>query len=268
MELDGRHAVVVGAASGVGRGAAGALAAAGMRVVAADIDVAGVRDLAVSDASGGIHPAHVDATDRESLVALRDDIDALWGAGAAVDLLVVTVGVIDSQPVDEITKELWAWAWNVNVMAPIRAVETFLPVLRRSTSPRIVLTGSGSGLMMPDPDPHAALYNTTKRALTGFSETLREWLRPLGVGVTLLVPSGVVGQLARNSAASRARCLSRDPGQTRGGQPAGRVLLPATELGELLVAGLKSDRDYVSNRGGLFADEMTKWIDRWRAQTE
>ena len=262
MELRGRTALVVGAGSGVGRGVALALGEAGAQVVAADVDLKAARQTASQGREWGIHPAHVDATRRDSLAHL-----AATHVEGALDLLVVTAGVIDSLPLQDTTDAAWQWAWEVNVMASVRVVETFLPSLRRAESPRIVLTGSGSGLLVPEPDPLAGLYNVTKHALVGYSETLREALRGESVGVTLLVPSGVEGDLAATSARSRAQHLGTEDATVRGGQPAGRVLLPAVDLGRQLVAGLQRDRDYVNNRGAVFAEAIREWVDTWENQT-
>lgn len=119
MELNGRLALVIGAGSGVGRGAAQALAKAGMRVIAADIDEETARQ--TCEGLPQARAFRVDATDSGSL----EQLAAAALPEGVLDLLVITVGVIDQLPIEEITEEQWQWAWNLNVMTSVRAVKVF-----------------------------------------------------------------------------------------------------------------------------------------------
>ena len=84
FRLDGRRAVVVGAASGIGREAARALAAHGAEVVCADLDLAGAA--ATADAGAGLRAYHLDVLDRPSVQAAADEL-------GPVDVLVFTTGI-------------------------------------------------------------------------------------------------------------------------------------------------------------------------------
>lgn len=259
MNLTGRTALVIGGGSGVGRGVAQALDAAGMTLVVADLDLAGA-ETTCALLSDHAQAAQVDATDLPSLEHLARRLPALH-------LLVVTVGVLDMRPLDELTEAHWHWAWNLNVMTSVLAVQAFLPLLRRHPGSGIVLTGSGAGLSLPEPDPRSALYATTKHALTGYAGVLRAALAPEDIHVTLLVPSGVEGNLAATSARSRAALLGESVDELRGQQPAGRVLLPAAALGEQLVRGLEGNRTYVNNRGAAFHAALMEWLAGWHRDT-
>ncbi|QSR30183.1 short-chain dehydrogenase [Nocardioides sp. S5] len=264
MELEGRNALVIGAGSGIGRGIARSLVVSGMHVMAADVDLDAATETCVNLPAGGTATAaFVDATDCASLEALA----ARAYAGESLHLLVLTVGVLDMVPIDEIGDEQWRWAWDLNVMSHVRAVQVFLPLLRQGAPSAIVLTGSGSGLQLPAPDPLSALYATTKHALTGYFSVLREALAPEGIKVMLLVPSGVDGNLAVTSARSRAHHLGAAENAVRGQQPAGRVLVPASTIGDLVAHELREDRTYVSNRGAAFHQAMMDWLDEWKQDT-
>src|SRR5215813_11793213 len=96
-ELQGRGAVVVGGGSGIGRGIAMGLAAAGMKVVVADIDpesAASVSD-EITYHDGDARPQRVDATDDASLADLGDRARDELGK---VHVLVNTVGVVADTP--------------------------------------------------------------------------------------------------------------------------------------------------------------------------
>ncbi|WP_019012212.1 SDR family oxidoreductase [Deinococcus aquatilis] len=250
---------MIGGGSGVGRGVAQALDVAGMTVIVADLDQASA-DTTCALLSAPTRSAQVDATNLSSLEHLARRLPELH-------LLVVTVGVLDMRPLDELTEAHWHWAWNLNVMTSVLAVQAFLPLLRRQPGAGIVLTGSGSGLAIREPDPLSALYATTKHALTGYAGVLRAALAPEGIHVTLLVPSGVEGNLAATSARSRAALLGESVDEVRGQQPAGRVLLPAAALGEQLVRGLEGERVYVNNRGAAFHAALMEWLDEWHHDT-
>ena len=128
-ELAGRTAVVIGGGSGVGRGIALGLAAAGMRVAVADIHLESaqaVRDEIEGTGATAIAGA-ADATDRASLGAFAEEVVTQLGA---VHVLVSTVGVIIDRRLDEATDDDWGWLLEFNLMAVVRGVNVFLPYLR------------------------------------------------------------------------------------------------------------------------------------------
>ena len=259
MEIEGRSAVVVGGGSGVGRGVARALARARMDVVVADVDFDSALDTCSASAGdGSLRALRADATDPHSLTELARQACP----DGSLDVLVTTVGVIEELGIDELTDVHWGWAWEVNVMSAVRTVRAFLPSLRGAAGSRIVLTGSGAGLPLPSPNPASAVYTASKHALTGYSEVLRTALADEGIGVTLLVPSGIAGNLAETSARSRRRYI--DDVAVRGRQPSQRTLTEPAHIGELLVRALRHDRDYVSNRGSEFDRGMAEWLTHWR----
>src|SRR4051812_47310004 len=119
QHLAGRTAVVIGAGSGgIGTGIAEACARAAMRVVVADIDAAGASRVAdaLNDAGGTAIGAPVDATDRDSLAALRDRALDAFGS---VDFLSNNVGVVLSAPLTESTEAQWQWVLELNLMTVV-----------------------------------------------------------------------------------------------------------------------------------------------------
>ena len=162
--LHGRVAVVIGGASGVGRGIALAFLAEGMRVVVADIDPDGAR--AVVDEAGrrGAGPdrtlhVEVDSTDRRSLEILADVVMTRFGG---VHILVNTVGVIFDGDVTTATDDDWIWTFELNVLSQARAVQVFLPRLRAAHGLRhIVTTASIAGLVTPPPEMKVVCHRPT-----------------------------------------------------------------------------------------------------------
>lgn len=131
--LDGRIALVTGAAGGIGRASALALAEAGAKVVATDI---------VEEAEFG--PADVeyrryDVTSREETAALVADIVAEHGR---VDILVLCAGTISHRPLAESDDDEWRSILDVNLMGVVNPVRELFPVMERQGGGKVVALGS------------------------------------------------------------------------------------------------------------------------------
>jgi NAD(P)-dependent dehydrogenase (short-subunit alcohol dehydrogenase family) len=236
-------AVVIGGGSGVGRGIALGLAARGATVVAADIDADASRRVAEEiQANGGrARSASVDATDRASLRRLADEQDD-------VSILVNTVGAIVDRPLVESTDDDWGWITEFNVMSMLRSVQVFLPLLRANGSGgHIVLTSSTAGLLALGPELvtiHNGLYTATKHAVIGLADMLRSELAPEGIGVSVLCPGLVAGNLSQTSARNRpARFGGPMTAPSRKGMP--EHAMPNEAVGPFVVAGIEHNRFYI-----------------------
>jgi NAD(P)-dependent dehydrogenase (short-subunit alcohol dehydrogenase family) len=246
-DLAGRTAVVIGGGSGVGRGIALGLAAAGMRVAVADLhaeSAQAVRDeIAATNATAIAVTA--DATDRASLGAAAEEVVAQLGA---IHVVVSTVGVIIDRRLDEATDDDWAWLLEFNLMAVIRGVNVFLPYLRAHGGPgHIVCTSSMAGLLALPPEVVGGvfngLYTTTKHALIGYCDMLRAELAPEDIGVSVLCPGLVQGNLGATSARNRPERFG-GPGAAPGGQmPPGAMR--GEDVGPIVVRAIEANRFYI-----------------------
>jgi NAD(P)-dependent dehydrogenase (short-subunit alcohol dehydrogenase family) len=186
---DGRVAVVTGAASGIGAALAVAFAAAGSRVVLADIDAAGAEAGAqrLRDDGATALAVAVDVSDHTSVEQLAQQTIDQYGR---VDVLCNNAGVSTFNLIQDQTLDDWRWVFNVNLWGVVHGIAAFLPILRaQSTRSHIVNTASMGGLMsgIPFIGPYAA----TKTAVVSISETLRQELGAYGlpIGVSVLCPS-------------------------------------------------------------------------------
>ena len=94
------------------------------------------------------------------------------------DVLCSNVGVQQFGAIDKLTEQDWQWVLNVNVLGTVRTVREFLPMLRRGSGfRRIVFTASSSVLA---PSVRLGAYQTSKFAVLGFAESLREELARRG----------------------------------------------------------------------------------------
>jgi NAD(P)-dependent dehydrogenase (short-subunit alcohol dehydrogenase family) len=246
--LAGRGAVCVGGGSGVGRGIARGLAAAGARVLVADIEEANaarVRDEIVA-AGGTGAAAGVDATDPD---ALADLARTATGTLGAVHVLVHTVGVIADTPLAAATEAEWGWFLELHLLSAVRTVNAFLPELRRHPGDaHIVVTASMAGLLaLPPADTggvNTGLYSVAKHALVGYGEMLRGELADEGIGVSVLCPGRVSSNLAATSARNRPdRFGGAFAGPPDGSEPPGAM--PNEAVGPIVVRGILGDRAYI-----------------------
>jgi NAD(P)-dependent dehydrogenase (short-subunit alcohol dehydrogenase family) len=123
----------------------------------------------------------------------------------------------------------------------------FLPHLRAANGLRhIVTTASTAGLSAAP--PANGLYAATKHTLIAYSECLRSELASEAIGVSVLCPSRVVGNLAATSARERLRRLGRPTPEGWGAPPDPRDRTPAESLGPLLAAAIRANRFFVCNR--------------------
>lgn len=198
-DLQGRIAVVTGGGSGIGRALVHAFAAEGMHVVVADIEAGAAEAVAAEAQERGVKALAVatDVADPASLQALADRTQQEFGH---VNVLCNNAGVYLAGSLAEATREQWDWLLAVNLFGVIEGVRACLPLLRAAGAgeAQIVNTASGAGLSAA---PGIGVYNTTKFAVVGFSETLRRDLAPEGIGVSVLCPGGVntrIFEAARN----------------------------------------------------------------------
>jgi len=198
--LKGRNAFLTGAASGIGRSLAIALAAEGCHLFLVDVDHAGLlsleRELAASLARVWIRSC--DLTDREDLSAtIREAIADSGG----IDLLINNAGVAYYGPTHCMTQSQWDWLMSINLLAPIQITHELLPSLLQRPDPHIVNMCSISGLVAGG---RFAAYHTSKFGLIGLTESLRAEYGRRGVGVTAICPGPVLTKLYESAASGRS----------------------------------------------------------------
>jgi NAD(P)-dependent dehydrogenase (short-subunit alcohol dehydrogenase family) len=199
-DLVGRVAVVTGAGSGLGAAMAHAFAGAGMAVGVLDIDEGAAASTAssIADEGGKVMSTRVDIGDSASVAAAAEHVRATLGG---CDVLCSNVGVQQFGAIDRLTEQDWSWVMNVNVLGTVRTVREFLPMLRAGSGfRRIVFTASSSVLA---PSVRLGAYQTSKFAVMGFAESLREELAPEGIGVTILFPGGMMTRHLESSVLAR-----------------------------------------------------------------
>jgi NAD(P)-dependent dehydrogenase (short-subunit alcohol dehydrogenase family) len=251
----GRTAVVTGGGSGLGAALARAFAEAGADVAVLDIDEEAATATASSLAELGVRAvsARVDVGDTGSVVAAAEHVRVTLGA---CDVLCSNVGVQQFGAIDKLTDQDWQWVLNVNVLGTVRTVREFLPLLRAGSGPRhIVCTASSSVLA---PSIRLGAYQTSKFAVLGFADSLREELAPEGIGVTVLFPGGMMTRHLESSVLARPAELGEsvldqsDVEAMVAHQPMGDGDLATPEHAiRNLLADLEADEPYVITHGSF-----------------
>jgi NAD(P)-dependent dehydrogenase (short-subunit alcohol dehydrogenase family) len=188
-ELQGKVAVITGGASGIGRAVAEAAAAAGMKLVLADIEEAKLKetDAALSSSGAEVPSVPTDVSDGSSVEELRDKALARFGA---VHLVHNNAGVAVGGPLWTVSEADWNWILGVNLWGVIHGIRAFVPVLLEQGEGHVVNTASLAGLTSPG---MLGPYNVTKHSVVTMSETLYRDLNLVGsrVGVSVLCPGFV-----------------------------------------------------------------------------
>jgi 2-hydroxycyclohexanecarboxyl-CoA dehydrogenase len=173
--LDGRHAVVTGAAGGIGSAICRRLAEEGARVVVTDLD--GERAAAVADEVRGTW-RRLDVTDPEAAAALAAEL-------GDVDVLVNNAGWDRVMPFLETTPELWERLLRVNLFSQISVSHAFARGMAERGRGRIVNVASDAGRVGSTGE---TVYSAAKGGVIAFTKSLARELARHGVTVNCVCP--------------------------------------------------------------------------------
>ncbi len=189
QDLSGKVAFVTGAASGIGLGIATALGRAGMKLMLADIEQGPLADAADQLRALDVELATClcDVSERESVFA---GADATLKAFGKVHVVCNNAGVSSGGLLEECEQSDWDWVIGVNYLGVLYGCQAFIPhIKRQAEGGHLVNTSSMAGLLggMAGWGP----YNSTKFAVVGLTEVLRQEGREGGFGASVLCPGGV-----------------------------------------------------------------------------
>jgi len=183
----GRQALVTGAASGIGRSIALALAREGADLFLLDIDAPRLEETAREVAACGRKTiTHI--CDLAQPAQIHVAVETLLQRLPRLDILINNAGVAYYGPTHRMTPEQWQWLLSINLMAPIQLIRELLPTLLAQKEAHILNVCSMLGLAG---GRKVAAYQTSKFALVGLSAALRAEYSDTGLGVTALCPGFV-----------------------------------------------------------------------------
>ena len=190
--LTNKAIVITGAASGIGEALALGLSRRGARLLLADIDAQGLQRVAVTlQAQGSVcHTLVTDTGCEASIAALAHaTLQHLGGA----DMVINNAGVALMAPVDKLQTSDAHWLMNINFWGVVHGCRAFIPQL--ANRPDALLVNVSSIFAMVSM-PTQSIYNASKAAVRGFSDALREELRPMGIDVLCVHPGGIRTNIA------------------------------------------------------------------------
>ncbi|MDE0054576.1 MAG: SDR family NAD(P)-dependent oxidoreductase [Gammaproteobacteria bacterium] len=207
-DVAGKVAFVTGGASGIGLAMVRSFCAADMKVAIADIEKRALDAAVASFAHSNAHVIglRVDVTDRDAMAHAADETERAFGK---VHVVCNNAGVGIAGPIEEVSYDDWDWVMGVNLHGVINGVQTFVPrIVAHGEGGHIVNTASLAGHVAV---PGLSVYNTTKFAVVGLSETMRAELASQNISVSVLCP-GFVDTNIFTSERNRPDALRVQPG--------------------------------------------------------
>ena len=197
--LGGKTVLVTGAGSGIGRETALAFARRGASLVMCDLNDAGLEQTAAGIRALGcsVFARQVDVADRN---AVREFAAAVHQQVEAVDILMNNAGVGLGGGFLHTELGDWDWIVGINLMGVVHGCHFFIPAMvKRGVGGHVINVASAAAFTATEA---LAAYSTTKFAVLGLSEALRDELTPHRIGVTAVCP-GVINTPITQSARLR-----------------------------------------------------------------
>ncbi|WP_204485867.1 3-hydroxybutyrate dehydrogenase [Archangium primigenium] len=195
--MNGKCALVTGAASGIGQAVAEGLGAQGVRVLVSDLDEKGAR--AVAERIPGAIAQRADVSSREDCRALVARAEQEWGR---LDILVNNAGLQHVSPVEDFPEDKWEQLIRIMLVGPFLLTKYALPHMYARKWGRILNISSLHGVVA---SPYKSAYVSAKHGLMGLTKTVALEAADKGVTVNALCPSYVRTPLVEKQIADQAR---------------------------------------------------------------
>ena len=277
----GKVAFITGGASGLGLAMARSFTAAGMKVVIADIEEAALQAARqeFSDTNADVITMNVDVTDRAAMEQAAQDTLAAFGK---IHVVCNNAGVAVSGNISDMSYKDWDWVMRVNLDGVVNGVVNFVNHIKsHGEGGHFVNTASIAGHIGMG---GLSVYNTTKFAVVGMSESMRQDLEPFGIGTSVLCP-GVVATNIFNSERNRPDQMGGPaiaPLNLSGGQATGAEretamnemmsnALDPSVIGDMVLHAIQTNEFYIFSHAEFKdsvasrAEEMSGAFDRWTA---
>ncbi|MEW6228246.1 MAG: SDR family NAD(P)-dependent oxidoreductase [Bacillota bacterium] len=243
MELVDRVAIVTGAARGIGRAIAVALAREGARVVVNDIDAESaaetVAEIVGKYGRGVAEPAIGDVSSGEEVQAIVDRVLSLVGR---IDILVNNAGISLKKngrkiPLEEITGEEWDRVLGTNLKGCFNFAKSVIPAMKRARFGRIVSISSTAG-KTGNGGPAGAHYSASKAGIISLTRSMARELAPWGITANAIAPGIIQTDIARATDPKLNEILLKQIPLGRFGSP--------EEVAELVIFLVSSRASYIT----------------------
>jgi 3-oxoacyl-[acyl-carrier protein] reductase len=197
-----KTALVTGAARGIGRASAAALAQSGVRVIGVD------RDFAGCDLPGSVDQRTFDLTQLAQIPALVDSL-------GTIDILVNNAGIQNALAIDRYSDEARQRILRINLEAPVELIRAVCKQMIARNAGRIISLASVAAF-----SAHTDLwYGVTKAGVVSFTRSFASYLGPHGVQVNAVAPGPIDSQMLDRAQPERVEQLMRQVYTRRKGRP-------------------------------------------------
>ena len=247
MQLEGRTAIITGAARGIGRAIAERYAREGAQVAITDMNEAGANQ-AAGDIGAGCFGLHLDVTRQDSIDAAMHAVIERTGR---LDILVNNAGIFDMAPTLEITRESYGRVYAVNVEGSLFTLQAAARQMiaqgrnGRGVAGKIINFASQAGRRG---EALVAIYCSSKAAIISLTQSTGLDLIRHGINVNAIAPGVVDNEHWDDVDARFARYEKLQPGEKKravaAAVPFGRMARP-DEIAGMAVFLASDDADYV-----------------------
>ncbi len=262
-ELEGKVAIVTGAASGIGAATARALATAGARVAVADIDEEGANKVAESihDSAGEAIAVAVDVSDERQIEAMVESTVRAFGG---IDILHNNAAITNTdflrrdQAIHELDTSVWDQSMIVNLRSYMLGVKYAVPHMIRRGGGVIVNTASGAGLLS---EFRRAAYGTSKAAIVGLTRNVAAQYGHQNIRCVAVSPGAILTQaMDAYVPPQMVEMLKRHNLLPRLGRPqdiADAVVFLASDSASFITGVTLPVDGGITSHIGTYADEVT-----------
>ncbi len=234
MEIQGSKALITGAAGGIGRATAIAMARSGARLFLTDINQKGLEETSHMISRDGGEVCKFKAFDiskYEDVKAFSDEIHRDFGP---LDILVNVAGIALFAQLEDMSHDHWKKVIAVNLWGVIHGIECFVPEMISARRGHVVSVSSTAGIIGL---PWHAVYAGTKHALVGISEVLRYDLKKHNIGVSVICPGAV-----KTGMVNTVEILADQDAVAKGRRMFLKVAIPPEKIAEQIIRVIKKNK--------------------------
>jgi len=238
--LEGKSALITGAARGIGKGFAEAYTREGAIVAIADINMEAAQETA-SEIGDGAYAVELDVTRQDSIDAAIDTVIATAGK---LDILINNAALFDAHNIVDITRDSYERLYAVNVAGTLFTMQAAArQMIKQGHGGKIINMASQAGRRG---ESLVAIYCSTKAAVISLTQSAGLNLIQHGINVNAIAPGVVDGEHWQHVDAMFAKLEGKKPGQKKAevaaSVPAGRFATPADLTGmAIFLASAESD---------------------------
>ncbi|HEX4376171.1 MAG TPA: SDR family NAD(P)-dependent oxidoreductase [Steroidobacteraceae bacterium] len=199
--MQGKVALITGAAAGIGAACARRIAQDGVSIGVLDLDKVRCTETVESVRSSGGKAVALGADitrQNDVLQAVAECREAL----GPITIVVNNAGITDFTPFEEVTEELWNRVYRVNVLGTILVTQAVLPHMKAAKWGRVVNISSSSA---QTGSVNMTTYSSSKGAIVTLTRSLAQELGPLGITVNNVAPGAIMNTIMSEANKHRAK---------------------------------------------------------------